>query len=269
MRLIDCFGFYNEVEMLAYRLNILDHLVDMFVIVESRHTFSGQEKKCTFDENKHLEPFSRFRHKIIHIIVDDFPFKYPNIDYAKNEQWANEHFQRNCIERGLNKLNLCAEDIFTITDLDEIPDPQTLARIKMGEIQVTANMLEMDFYYYNLNSKIVNKWLFPKIVSYGVFKQMGIPCEGYRFMNCPVIQKGGWHLSYFGDIHFIKNKIVNFAHQEFNNDEFTDLSKIEQRVNGSADLFDRDYNPVSKISSYHNEYMPPEYGGFVAKNTLF
>ena len=54
MKLIDSFGFYNELEMLTYRLNILDHLVDMFVIVESRHTFSGQEKRCTFDEYKHL-----------------------------------------------------------------------------------------------------------------------------------------------------------------------------------------------------------------------
>ena len=113
----------------------------------------------------------------------------------------------------MSKLSLSPEDIFTITDLDEIPDPQTLARIKSGEIRVTANMLEMDFYYYNLNSKIANKWYFPKILSYGVFKQNGLPCEGYRFMNCPVIQKGGWHLSYFGDKHFIKNKIVNFAHQ--------------------------------------------------------
>ena len=269
MKLIDCFGFYNELEMLAYRLNILDPFVDVFVIVESRHTFSGQEKRCTFDEHKHLVPFSRFLHKIIHVIVDDFPFKYPNIDYAKNDQWGNEHFQRNCIERGLNKIGLESEDIFTITDLDEIPDPQTLARIKAGEIPVTANMLEMDFYYYNLNSKIANKWYFPKIVSYGVFKQRGLPCEGYRFMNCPVIQKGGWHLSYFGDKHFIKNKIMNFAHQEFNTAEYTDLTKIEERVNGSNDLFDREDNPVNRISSYHNDYLPPECRKYLNKYILY
>jgi len=39
---------------------------------------------------------------------------------------------------------------------------------------------------------------------------------------------GGWHLSYFGDINFIKNKINNFAHQEFNNNNFTDIKKIEE-----------------------------------------
>ena len=269
MKLVDCFGFYNELDMLAYRLNVLHSIVDWFVLVESRHTHTGQEKQCYYEQNKNTEPLAKFREKIVHIIVDDFPFKYPNIDYAKNEQWANEHFQRNCIERGLNKLNLLSNDIFTITDLDEIPDPQTLARIKAGEIRVTANMLEMDLYYYNLNSKIANKWLFPKIVSYGHFKQTGLPCEGYRFMNCPIIQKGGWHLSYFGDIHFIKNKIVNFAHQEFNNDEYTDLSKIEERVSSSNDLFDRDENPVSKISSYHNDYLPPDCMKYLSKYILY
>ena len=251
-------------------MNVLGPIVDWVVLVESRHTFTGKEKECTYELNKNTEALAKFRGKIVHIIVDDFPFKYPNIDYAKGEQWSNEHFQRNCIMRGLNQLNLCPDDIFTITDLDEIPDPNTLLEVKSRETQIAVNSLEMDFYYYNLNSRIANKWLFPKIVSYGVFQQNGWTCQQCRwFTNAVVIQRGGWHLSYFGDEHFIKNKIQHFSHQEFNTDEYTDLSKIEHRVNDSTDLFDRGDNPVSKISSYHNDYLPPEHGGFVSKNILY
>ena len=270
MKVIDCFIFYNELDMLIYRLNVLYHIVDWFVLVESKHTHTGKETECIYELNKNTDTLEKFKNKIIHIIVEDFPFKYPNIDCSKDQQWANENFHRNCIERGLNKLDLNADDVITITDLDEIPDPNTLSKVKTGDIRVTVNILEMDFYYYNLNSKINNKWQFPKIVSFGIFKQNSLSCQNCRWlMNSPVIQKGGWHLSYFGDKFFIQNKIMNFSHQEYNNDEFTNLSKIELRMEGANDLFDRDYNPITKISAYHNDYLPPEYGGFVKKFILF
>ena len=81
IKIIDCFIFYNELELLTYRINILNDVVDYFVIVESTHTFIGKEKKLYFDENKNL--FEKFKKKIIYIIVDDFPYKYPNINFNK------------------------------------------------------------------------------------------------------------------------------------------------------------------------------------------
>jgi beta-1,4-mannosyl-glycoprotein beta-1,4-N-acetylglucosaminyltransferase len=48
MQIIDCFIFYNELELLTYRLNLLNNIVDYFVIVESTHTFTGKEKKTIF-----------------------------------------------------------------------------------------------------------------------------------------------------------------------------------------------------------------------------
>ncbi len=270
MKIIDCFMFYNELDLLNYRLNVLDHIVDWFIIVESKHTHTGKEKVCTYELNKNTDSFSKFKNKIIHIIVEDFPFKYPNIDCSKNQQWANENFHRNCIERGINKLDLVADDVITITDLDEIPDPNTLSKVKTGEIIVTVNTLEMDLYYYNLNSKFHDKWHFPKIVSFGIFTQNSLSCQNCRWLvNPPVIKKGGWHLSYFGDKYFIQNKIMNFSHQEFNNSDFTDLTKIELRMNGSNDLFDRNNISITKISAYHNDYLPPDYEGFVKKYILY
>jgi hypothetical protein len=149
IKIVDCFIFYNEFDLLTYRLNLLNDVVDYFVLVESRHTHVGKEKPLYYNENKQL--FERFNHKIIHVIVDDFPHKYPNINIENSEQWINEKFQRNCISRGIDKLTLQSTDIITITDLDEIPKPSTLSNIKTNALSISINILEMDFYYYNLH----------------------------------------------------------------------------------------------------------------------
>jgi beta-1,4-mannosyl-glycoprotein beta-1,4-N-acetylglucosaminyltransferase len=256
-KIIDCFIFYNEIDMIKYRLNILNDIVDYFVIVESTHTFSGKEKKIYSQEL--IELFEQFKSKIIHIIVDDMPFKYPNINYDNGEQWKNEIYQRNCIKKGLEKINILDEDLIIIADVDEIPDKNTLQRIKNNDIPVFINTLEMDFYYYNLNSKNMNKWHSVKIVLYRLFKEKNMTCEDYRGYKCSIIQNGGWHLSYFGDKYFIKNKIETFSHQELNKSNFTDLNKIENRINNFSDLYDRENDKIIKIPINQNNYLPTDY----------
>jgi beta-1,4-mannosyl-glycoprotein beta-1,4-N-acetylglucosaminyltransferase len=260
-KIIDCFIFYNEIELLTYRLNVLNDVVDYFVIVESTHTHVGKEKKLYFNENKNL--FENFMHKIIHIVVEDFPYKYPNVNIEYGHQWRNENFQRDCISRGLEQINLKDNDCIIIVDLDEIPDPDTLLDIKKGNIMIELNTLCMDFYYYNLNTLIDENWIYPKIISYKKFKELNIGCNAIRYSgSCPIIEKGGWHLSYFGDSNFIKNKITHFAHQEHNHDEITDIKKIEERVNKGLDLFKREIT-LKKISLYNNLYLPPKHNVYL------
>jgi len=267
MKIVDCFIFYNELDLLNYRLNVLNEVVDYFVLVESTHTHTGKEKPLTFYENKKL--FEKFNHKIIHVIVDDFPYKYPNINITNGEkmdgeQWKNENFQRNAISRGISRINLSKEDIIIIADLDEIPDPNTLNKIKNNEIYVQVNSLEMDFYYYNLHTRFHNKWYHPKIINYGLYNELKILCNDVRFARVLPISNGGWHLSYFGDNHYIKNKINNFTHQEYNNNTFTDLNHIENCINNSGDLFNRNI-PIEKIKVEDNKYLPVDYEKYLSK----
>jgi beta-1,4-mannosyl-glycoprotein beta-1,4-N-acetylglucosaminyltransferase len=63
IKIIDCFTFYNELDLLTYRLNVLNDVVDYFIIVESTHTFTGREKQLFFNENKQL--FSEFNKKAL------------------------------------------------------------------------------------------------------------------------------------------------------------------------------------------------------------
>ena len=251
-KIIDCFIFYNELDLLSYRLNLLNDIVDYFVIVESTHTFIGKEKRLYFDENKHLFPTS----KIIHIIVDDLPNKTPN---NNDEIWQNEYYQRNKINRGIRQLSdLSDQDVIIISDVDEIPDPKTLVKIKKGETMVDLHSLEMDFYYYNLNTIFENKWYLCKAITFKKYNMLNTACSVIRNKECPIISNGGWHLSYFGDKYFIQNKIQNFSHQELNTEEYTNLDKIEERTKSSKDLYGRDINP-EYVNIKDNTYLPPEY----------
>jgi beta-1,4-mannosyl-glycoprotein beta-1,4-N-acetylglucosaminyltransferase len=258
-KIIDCFIFYNELDLLIYRLNILNNVVDYFVLVESKYTFMGNQKELYYQNNKHL--FKDFQHKIIHIVLNNIPYEFP--DTNKNQQWINEIYQRNCIKHGISKLKLNLHDLIIIADVDEIPDPNTLIELKNKP--VTINGLEMDFYYYNLNSKIASTWNKCKILSYSKYKEYD-NCEEIRMSNNIIIKKGGWHLSYFGDSKFISNKITNFSHQEFNNETYNNIDLIENNINTFTDVFGRPGEKIQQIFTQDNCYLPPEYQTYFPLN---
>ena len=264
-KIIDGFIFYNELDMLEYRFNVLDDVVDMFILVESTHTHAGHPKPLFFEQNK--ARYAKFLPKIIHIIVDDFPFLAPNIDYSKNEQWQNENWQRNCIARGISKIAwLDSQDIILCSDLDEIPNPDMLHSLQTTDFNITIHALVQDFYYYNLNSKIVSEqWVSARLMTYGIFQQLGNTFSNLRFYGCITIPNAGWHLSYFGDERFIENKIREFGHQELNKTEFTDHEKIAARVRDGRDLYDRPGNVIVYIPVSQNPNLPPRYTEFLGK----
>jgi hypothetical protein len=49
---------------------------------------------------------------------------------------------------------------------------------------------------------------------------------------------GGWHFSFMGDISFIKQKLIDYAHQEHNTAEITNEENIAQKVAQGLSLFD-------------------------------
>ena len=83
--------YWDEDLLLDLRMNILNKIVDYFVIVEGNKTWQNNKKKFKFK----IEKFKKFRKKIIYIKVSDLP-------NGKNP-WTRENFQRNCISRGLKK----------------------------------------------------------------------------------------------------------------------------------------------------------------------
>ena len=120
MKVYDCFTFYNEFELLELRLKTLWNMVDYFVIVEADKTQNNVSKPFYFSEG--ITYFKEFLPKIRHL-----PLKI-NVAYKGKNDWTIENEQRNSIIYGLT--DAAPEDLIFISDIDEIPDPDILQRLK-------------------------------------------------------------------------------------------------------------------------------------------
>ena len=67
----DCIPFFNELDILKLRMQIMSPYVDKFVLEESTVTFSGEPKSMIFAE--HRDMFAEFEDKIIYVAVDNSP----------------------------------------------------------------------------------------------------------------------------------------------------------------------------------------------------
>ena len=115
-------------------------------------------------------------------------------------------------------------------------------------------------YYYNLTCKFNGVWHFPKAIDYLTYKIYGSP-QKIRMSQGKIIYNGGWHFSYFGDADFIKNKINNFSHQEYNSNEFTNKEHIEEVIKNGKDLFKREKDNITYtiVKPDENPYLPKNY----------
>jgi hypothetical protein len=247
MKIVDAFLFYNELDMLEYRLTVLDPVVDWFVLVESTLTFAGNPKPLSFADNR--ERFGRWKDKIVHVTVDDSP--------ESGAAWDREAFQRRAIDRGLRTLGLRSLDILVLCDVDEIPNPEVLREARTEGIE-GFSCLEMDFFYYSLENRQTRKWRHPKILSYETYvNSFKRDCEVLR--TTPpghLTHRGGWHLGYFGTPETIQTKLQNFSHQEFNKTRYTSLSYIQSRISNHMNLFDAQVFERVPLSS--NSFLPPQ-----------
>ena len=102
----------------------------------------------------------------------------------------------------------------------------------------------MDVYWYNLCYKLKNQtWKHPKILTYSTLHKYfknNINRLRMTFSRINKIRNGGWHLSYFGDVNTIMNKISNFSHQENAVQEINTKQQIEYRMKNGLDLYHKD-----------------------------
>jgi len=60
MKIFDCITYYDEEILFDLRCNILNKIVDYFVVVEAKFTHTGKKKKLNFDIRK----FREFKKKL-------------------------------------------------------------------------------------------------------------------------------------------------------------------------------------------------------------
>ncbi len=157
MKIIDCFPFFNELDILEIRLNELYDSVDYFVLVEASKTQSLIDKPFYFEQNK--ERYSKFLNKIIHVKIEDCP--------KNSHTWEMENFQRNSILLGLGKIkDLNDQDIIIISDLDEVVSSNSIASIKSQNLNVGA--IALDFFVYFFNLKTNRTWIGPVFTKFSI-----------------------------------------------------------------------------------------------------
>ncbi len=248
--------FYNELDILKIRLEELYNVVDYFIIIEATKTHNNADKPLYFLENILL--FEKYKDKILHFVTDfneNFDFKkYINV---VNSNWYRENYQRECIQNIINTLNLNDNDVIITTDCDEIPKRSVIENIRNGHIILEDSVysIEMVLYYYNIEYTTSRKWYHAKLLNYKTYKKFNLITD-IRFSPYICIPDSGYHLSYFGDVNFIKTKVESFA-------ESIDYSIEGKSVEYLKECYDKGILHFNKEQLIHipleNNNNVPEY----------
>jgi beta-1,4-mannosyl-glycoprotein beta-1,4-N-acetylglucosaminyltransferase len=243
-KVVDCFIFYNELDMLEFRLHELSDVVDYFVIAEGTTTFRGQPKPLWFAENKHR--FAKFLPRIREVAVP----------LGDQDSWTREFTLRNALTKPLSDLGLSEDDLCVLSDVDEIPDATTLAMLRDTGLDDVAS-LSQAFYYYNLTCKAAYEWscarVFPARTAHGTSLQ-----AIRNVAPAKTISLGGWHFSNFMSFEKMAVKYTTGAHEGEFERFFQSSADIEHKVLARVDVFDRQEVQFIHQPLATNTYLPRE-----------
>jgi beta-1,4-mannosyl-glycoprotein beta-1,4-N-acetylglucosaminyltransferase len=232
--IIDAFIFFNELELLELRLGQLEDVVDKFVFAEANTTFTGQAKPYHFTDNR--ARFAQWEHKIV----------FAPINLSQGDGWSRERQSRELLGRAIIGLNLNPNTTLSFSDLDEIPNPETL---RAYTPDLGLRNLKQYTYYYNFNRLMDygnRAWSRARVGTVSDISRRGGMQDfrggiGDMDPNFPSIENGGWHGSYFGSLARIRHKVNSFAHNDMAPvlNELSD-GELASRVANGKDLFGRD-----------------------------
>ena len=146
-KVFDCITFFDENLLTNARFEILNDVVDYFIICESNFDHKGNKKKINFELKN-----SKFEHKIRHLVINN---NFPDL----SDGWKVEKFQREEIIKGLRDAE--KDDYIMYSDSDEIPNPKLIKNIDLVK---KFGIFLQNFYVYKLN----------------IFNQYETPWEGTR-----------------------------------------------------------------------------------------
>jgi len=209
-------------------------------------THQGDPKPFYIEEHK--DELLPWLDKITYI---KFQPEISGIDFSQKDltfnpssaAWQMERAQRNMLSKYAVHFN--DDDIFIVTDLDELANPDVIHAIRNGQIKVDKARLEMQMHYYYLNCKGVgvgeNKnWQQGFVANVATIKNTP---EGLSYLrvhqSMPVIQNAGWHFSYLGGAVRVSQKINAAAHTEINRPEINNLEYLKQCIELGVDYLGR------------------------------
>tara|TARA_E500000331_G_scaffold50783_1_gene43920 strand:- start:760 stop:1650 length:891 start_codon:yes stop_codon:yes gene_type:complete len=256
MKIFDCFQFFDENMMLDLRLNILNEHVHKFIIVENAFMHSGLKKKPVFD----IKNFTKFKDKIIYILVDKLPPGLHDINVIKDKDTRGnriidntlmiEHNQRNSILQGLNDSH--DNDLIIVSDVDEIPN---LEKINSNNIRKKLIHFKQKMYYYKFNLEYTSKpWFGSKACLKKNFilpqwlrdtKERKYPLWRFdilfskmKYNSIQYIENGGWHFANIKSPEEIEKKLNNFGHHLEYKESGLNLNDIRKMIDNGKAIYD-------------------------------
>ena len=281
MKIIDSFMYFNEDLLLDLRLNQLNPIIDKFVIVESKYTHSGDEKKFNFN----LDNFSKFKDKIIYIQLEEKPSNLikvnqnDEIGVVKTKQIENalvlENYQRNFISQGLKKFD--DDDFILLSDVDEIPN---FEGVNFKKFRNKIVLFKQYFFHYKLNLYLKNFYFFGtkgcskknlqspqwlrnvKNKKYPIYR-LDILFSDKKYNNVHIVHNGGWHFTNVMSEEKIIYKLKSYLHHAdfpenlLNKETFQELIKqkkimYDHSVDKSGDRFSN----RKELSIFENNLLP-------------
>ncbi len=245
--------YFDEDLLLDLRLNILNPYVKKFVITESTYLHSGKKKDLKFD----YKNFSKFKDKIIYIVVDTPPLGIEEVSLEDSQQIKNKKILDNSLKRENNQrkklmdglVHAGDDDLVLSSDLDEIPN---LSNFKFKD---KITLFEQNVFYYKFNLMQPNfKWMGTRACKKKKLKEFqwlrNIKSKSYpfwridtffskkRYMNIDIVKNGGWHFTSIKNPKDIFYKLSNFMHHlEFEYSGLT-LEDMEKMVSDRKILYD-------------------------------
>jgi len=241
-KIIDCFMFWNEIEILLIRLDILYDYVDHFIICESKRSHSGKVVKdeYTFLKNKFL--FKKYLDKIIFLPLPENKLIGTG-DNSVNQsngqriyKWSNENYQRQYLFNEITKFH--DNTFVAISDVDEIWDPSNIAIIKKNVEKYKVCGIEQKLFYYYLNCMKTQLWKGTYFIQKKNLNFDNIDAFRDARTRLPSYVNGGWHFSWMGDVDKIKEKFNCIAEHDIISD-FSNTENIIQSLKECKDLFNR------------------------------
>lgn len=234
MKIVDSFLFFNEIDILNLRLNILYDYVDYFVITEADCTFSGNKKE--FNYLKYKNKFKKFEDKII----------YNQVTIPENISitWDREIFQRNSPLKKIKEM-FDNDDLIITSDLDEIPSTEVLEHHSDWFKVDNLYHFKQTMYMYYLNNFKTDQWFGSRVCSLSFLNDKTIDdirqsTENENNLTGFVIENAGWHFTYLGGEEQIKYKLESFSHQEYNIENVK--TNIKNCLEKNIDVFGRGVN---------------------------
>jgi beta-1,4-mannosyl-glycoprotein beta-1,4-N-acetylglucosaminyltransferase len=260
MKIFDSFLFYNELDLLELRLNILNDVVDYFVLSESPMTLSGNPTPLFYLENK--ERFSKFNHKIIHNITEipenfneylvdrQYHLNYNDIDPNCGQRYIDipiryqrMAYVRDCMAYGLEKAGASDDDIVLTSDGDEIINPILLKNKDSWFNPDNTYISVQRAFYYSLNQLYQEEWLGTRVCTWKQLKNTSANKlranheSSYKLLNSGENQLAGWHFSFFGNANTVREKIAAYDECQYNVPQVT--SNMEEKMNSNKDPLNR------------------------------